>query len=388
MEIRKISESNSKSIILRQVDFDNSENSNIIKIKDASKSKESSIKNKSDKSLAFETSNNASFVKNKIEKLYEELIAKPETNNINSENIVDLSIPNKINSNNIEELIKQTISAINEEKPTQKLQNVTHNQKNNNKNEQNIHKDHRKRLKNQFLENGLESMTDIQKLELLLFFAIPQKDTNPIAHRLLDKFGSLKKVFLADYNKLIEVSGVKENSAILIKLLASLHKVINLPSEIHSIEGVSEAKQFCNRLFVGVDVEQFYVICLSKNNSILKYKMIQSGSTDEVYLQIRSITQFAIDNKCSRIIVCHNHPTGLAVMSDEDASFTYNLLCSCLLNSIEIVDHIIVGMDKTISLASQQHLQKLRQSAFKALNIPQQNQVSVSSDSAEYKIDE
>lgn len=258
----------------------------------------------------------------------------------------------------------------------------------NDKTEPNIHKNHRMRLKNQFLQNGLSSLTDVQKLELLLFFSIPQKDTNPIAHKLLEKFGSLKNVFSASQKTLTEVKGIKENSAILIKLISSFFKELSTPNDVHSINGVSDAKNFCKQLYVGVDVEQFYVICLSKSNQIINYKMLQSGSADEVVLQIRKITEFAIDNNCSRIIVSHNHPSGHAVMSDEDAAFTYNLICSCLLNSIEIIDHIIVGTDTVISLAYQKHLTILKEKAYNLLEIPASKQALLSSGSAEYVVDE
>ena len=116
--------------------------------------------------------------------------------------------------------------------------------------------------------------------------------------------------------------------------------------------------------------------------------MIQSGSSDEIVLQIRNITEFAISEKCNRIIVSHNHPSGKAIMSDEDCSFTYSLICSCLLNSIEVVDHIIVGTDTAISLASKQILQRLKESAFNALNISTQKQLLISNYSEKYNLDE
>ena len=249
-----------------------------------------------------------------------------------------------------------------------------------------IHIHHRQRLKNQFLNNGISYLTDIQKLELLLFFAIPQKDTNPIAHRLINEFGSLKEVFSAEFNKLITVKGIKENSALLIKLISSLNPSIDTP-DMDSINTAFEAKTFCSKLFRGIDVEQFYVICLTKSNQVKKYKLLRSGSSDEVSVQIRSITELALDSKCNRIIISHNHPNGEAIMSDEDCSFTYTLICSCLLNSIELVDHIIVGRDKAISLASQNILQKLKEIAFKSLNFSRERKIYLSNNSNEYLLD-
>lgn len=86
----------------------------------------------------------------------------------------------------------------------------------------NIHKDHRMRLKSQFLENGINSLTEVQILELLLFYSIPQKDTNPLAHKLLNQFSSIKGVLSAPIEELMGVVGIKQNSAALLKLVNGL----------------------------------------------------------------------------------------------------------------------------------------------------------------------
>ena len=131
----------------------------------------------------------------------------------------------------------------------------------------NIHKDHRSRLKHQFVENGIEKLTDIQKLELLLFYAIPQKDTNPIAHRLLNEFGSLSDVLCARHNELMKVDGVKENSATLIRLFGSMLNYSNRPVEDFIINASAKAKEYATKFFSHVYVEQFYVFCLTKSDS-------------------------------------------------------------------------------------------------------------------------
>lgn len=251
---------------------------------------------------------------------------------------------------------------------------------------QNIHKDHRARLKLQFLHNGFDSLTDVQKLETLLFFSIPQKDTNPIAHALLDEFGSLQNVLSADSSMLMKVKGVKENTTILLKLVSGFINACNKPSFEETITSTVKAKEFCTKLYTGVSVEQFYVVCLSKSNKIKKVKLVQSGTMDEVSVQIRNITELAIESKCNRIIISHNHPSGLGKMSDEDCRFTYSLLCSCLLNSIDILDHIIVGTDKTISLCEQQMMSKLKERAVKTIQLPQDQLPFISSLSSDYEI--
>ena len=154
------------------------------------------------------------------------------------------------------------------------------------------------------------------------------------------------------------------------------------------IHASAQAKEYASELYLNVDVEQFYVICLTNSNMVKKCVMIKSGKVDEVNVQIRNITQVALESKCSRIIVSHNHPAGKAAMSDEDARFTYSLLCSCLLNSIDVVDHIIVGTDKTVSLGEQNIMQKLKQRAVKTIQLSSDTDFMLAEPSSPYIINE
>lgn len=248
----------------------------------------------------------------------------------------------------------------------------------------NIHKNHRSRLKSQYLKNGIDAMTDIQKLELLLFYAIPQKDTNPIAHELLNKFGDLKGVFSASYSELLNVKGIKENSATLISFINDLLNITYRDAESTRIASSSDAKNYASRLFFNIPVEQFYVICLAKSNRIVSTKLISTGTIDEVNVQIRHITQTAIDNKCNSIIVCHNHPRGKGQASDEDFSFTYSLICSCLLNNIDVIDHIVVGSDKAISFFEQKLMATLKEKAASTVKLTEAKRQLISSLTAIY----
>ncbi len=231
----------------------------------------------------------------------------------------------------------------------------------------NIHKGHRSRLKSQFLEHGFDVLTDIQKLELLLFFAIPQKDTNPIAHELLGRFGSLREVMCATKHELMNVPGVKENSALLIKLVNSFTNYCHKPVGEKDMNTTAACIEYANSLFHGVDVEQFYVVCLNKSGKAKKFTLISSGTSDQVPVEIRDITRIAIENKVNRIMLCHNHPYGVAKPSDEDIRLTFAIICSCILNGIDVVDHVIVGTDTTISMHEAHMMNKLRKKAVESV---------------------
>ena len=248
----------------------------------------------------------------------------------------------------------------------------------------NIHKDHRSRLKNQFIENGIDTLTDIQKLELLLFYSIPQKDTNPIAHNLINAFGTLSDVMSASFNELIKVDGVKENTATLIKFFGSMLNYSSRPDGEEILSSSSKAKEFITKYFNHISVEQFYVFCLTKSNCVKKAFLINSGSSSEVNVEIRNITEKALETNCNRMIIAHNHPQGKAIMSGQDCRFTYSLLCSCILNNIELLDHIIVGTDKTISLYEQGILAKLKQRAANTIQISDSNKLFVSEEPIGY----
>ena len=304
-----------------------------------------------------------------------------DIDDILSNNLIKTSL--KMNNENVGKLNNKNDDNINNKSSNNKTLNKTISAKSKS---ENIHKDHRSRLKNQFLSNGGETLTDIQILELLLFFSIPQKDTNPLAHELINRFGSVKDVLFADTEALTSVSGIKDNTATLIKLVNYLFRFISKPSDVNIISSVFDAKSYCESLFKGVDVEQFYVICLSKENMIKNVKLIQSGTSDEMQVEIRNITKLAIESKSNRLIITHNHPYGSATMSDEDCAFTYSLMCSSMLNGIDVVDHIIVGRDSVNSLASQNILKHLRIKAFKNVSIPIHVQQLLSSYEEEYII--
>lgn len=249
----------------------------------------------------------------------------------------------------------------------------------------NIHKAHRSRLKKQFVDNGIDAMTDIQKLEMLLFYAIPLKDTNPLAHKLINEFGSLSDVLSASYNELIKVEGVKENSATLIRFFGSMLNYCSRPISEDMLTSSSKAKNFITKYFKHVAVEQFYVFCLTKSNTVKKAFLINSGSTGEVNVEIRNITEKALETNCNRMIIAHNHPVGRAVMSEQDCRFTYSLLCSCVLNNIELLDHVIVGTDRTISLYEQGILAKLKEKVANTIQITDANKLFVSEEPAGYE---
>jgi DNA repair protein RadC len=233
-----------------------------------------------------------------------------------------------------------------------------------------IHKNHRNRMKNIFLETGFAGFSDVQKLEFLLFFAIPQKDVNPIAHALLDEFGSVAKVLGADFSDLIKVPGVGAHTALLIKTCRAFVAECNAKDVVlEKIGGTTAAKEYCYSKMRHLEVEEFMVVCLSDDNSIICSKSISTGTTNKVNVMISDIMKMAFAKKASKIVFAHNHPSGSTVFSDEDLRMTHNIIVSCLLNDIDPVDHVLVTRTDAISLAESGRFAMLKTYAVNKLNI-------------------
>lgn len=218
---------------------------------------------------------------------------------------------------------------------------------------ENIHANHRSRVKDKFYENGLGTFADHEVLELLLFFSIPQADTNPTAHKLIKKFGSLKNVFDASIDNLLTIDGIGKNSALLIKLVPEIMHKYNLNSikKRQSLENQIIAKEFISQIFKGVPNEQFYVVCLNAKSEVIDMKEMSKGTPNKVDVEIRKLTDYIIKHDCDRIIIAHNHPHGDPTPSNDDINMTQRIFNSCVLNDIDILDHVIYSPTGTYSFA-------------------------------------
>ena len=210
----------------------------------------------------------------------------------------------------------------------------------------NIHKNHRERLRQRFMqENGLDHFSDVQILELLLFYAKSQGDTNPLAHALLDEFGSLKGVLEARPEMLQTVKGVGPMAATLISMVVPLTRIWNrcAMEAPERIGNSREAEKYCMSLLAGSRTERFYVISLNAQCNILGRRVISEGSLSEVSAYPRMVMETALNYNAHSVLLCHNHPGGTCAPSPEDISSTLQL--QRLLNgvSILVLDHIIVA---------------------------------------------
>ncbi len=220
------------------------------------------------------------------------------------------------------------------------------------------HNGHRKRLKKRFLEEGLDSFEKHNVLELLLFYGIARIDTNEIAHNLMESFGSLSGIFDAPYEELLKVNGIGESAASLIKLIPEISRVyMDDKCDYKQLLNTTEKMgAFLLPKFVGRTTEVVYLICLDNSCKILNCTVLFEGTVNAANISIRKIIETAIKFNASNVILAHNHPTGVALPSNEDLITTDRVVKALKVVGINLLDHIIVARNDFISFADSGHL--------------------------------
>ena len=216
-----------------------------------------------------------------------------------------------------------------------------------------VHDGHRERLRARFAEHGLDSFNELNALELLLCYAIPRRDTNEIAHRLLDAFGSLSGVFQASMQELTSVPGIGENAATLILMVPQIVKKahVSKAKEIKIIRNSTDAGNYLLPYFLDEPDEIVMMLCLDNKRAVICCREMGRGVVNCVDANIRRMVETALKVKTTTVIVAHNHPNGVALPSREDDNFTRTLYRSLGLLGITLEDHIIVANDEFVSLA-------------------------------------
>lgn len=216
-----------------------------------------------------------------------------------------------------------------------------------------LHTGHRARLKAQFLQAGLDAFTDIQVLELLLFYANPRQDTNPIAHRLLNQFGTLSAVLDAPVELLESVKGVGENAALLLHLIPCVCRryLIDRASYEQILDSTEKAGAFLVPYFFGARDEMVYLLCLDAKYKVLDCRMLSVGGVNTAAVSVRKIVEAALACNATSVVLAHNHTSGIALPSKEDEATTRQIRTALDAVGILLVDHIIVADDDFVSMA-------------------------------------
>lgn len=217
----------------------------------------------------------------------------------------------------------------------------------------NIHSGHRSRLKERFASHGLEAMSDIEALEMLLYYALPRRDTNVIAHKLLERFGSYRAVLEADESELREVPGVGENAAMLIRLVRELNRRYLLDRKKGKrilLRTTPEMGEYLLPLFAYATDEVAYAISLGSACNVIACHKLASGMGNSVEFSSRELVEIALQDKAVFILLAHNHLSDVALPSATDVLAT-NSICEALRYvGVRLTDHIIVSDGDFVSL--------------------------------------
>ena len=217
---------------------------------------------------------------------------------------------------------------------------------------QHNHYGHRQRLKDRFLQTGFTGFDAHGILELLLFYSIPQRDTNDLAHELVNRFGSLSGVFDASYEDLVKVKGISANTATLLKMIPQLANAYlndrNDPGII--LDSAEKAGAFLMSKYVGATNERIYLLCLDNKLNLLNCMLMGEGSLNKVGFHPRRILEQALQCSASAIILSHNHPHGLALPSNADLMATDEIKKALQMMKIQLIDHLIFAGEDYVSI--------------------------------------
>lgn len=219
--------------------------------------------------------------------------------------------------------------------------------------EKSIHTGHRERLRQRLRTAGLQAFSEHEVLELLLTYAIPQRNVNPLAHELIAVFGSLNAVLSADENELLRVKGMGKSAALFLTMMPQLMRYcqMNALGERPRITTVSDARAYCAPLFFGITEEQIYMVCLDQAGHVLHRSLLHTGTVDQVALHPRTVVETALRHNAYSVVLAHNHPSGMAEPSQPDIDVTRQVATALYLIGIHLVDHMIFGSGEAYSMA-------------------------------------
>lgn len=212
-----------------------------------------------------------------------------------------------------------------------------------------LHDGHRKRLRRKAKNSALE---DHELLELLLFYAIPRRNTNDIAHVLLQRFGSFQALVNADTAALCSVHGIGENAACLIKTVGEIMSRCekNRADSRHLLSSFSELSRYLSSLFIGSSSEKTFLLLFNPSNRLIGCEKISDGIVTVTPLSIRKILDLSLQSNASSVLLAHNHPDGIVEPSEEDLCSTQKILQSLADIGVRLVDHYIVTPNSCLAI--------------------------------------
>ena len=216
---------------------------------------------------------------------------------------------------------------------------------------------HRNRVRERYLNTGLDTFQDYEALELLLFYAIPRKDTKSTAKNLIARFGSLPAVLDATVEELTEAD-LSPNAAILLKLVPDMNRyyAVKTDGAGQKVHSTSDAGRILCAMFRHEQTESVRLLCLNAGGKVLKLALLNEGDINAVHFSVRKIVETALSAKAVSVILAHNHPGGTLIPSREDLDATNSAKAALSTVGIQLLDHLIISGDNYCSLREDGYL--------------------------------
>lgn len=225
----------------------------------------------------------------------------------------------------------------------------------------NIHEDHRERLRERYIKEGVDGMEPHTVLELMLFYIFGRQDTNPLAHELIDTFGSFSGVLEAPVEDLAAVKGMGNKSAVFLKLFLDVYRVYltDKKSNVKKLSTVAEIGDWLMPRFIGRRNEIVMLLCMDSKNEVISTNILFEGSVNAATFSVKALVSTALRVNAAGIVLAHNHPGGLALPSKKDVVTTLRIKFVLESIGLTLIDHLIFAEGDFVSLAQSNLLNRL-----------------------------
>lgn len=220
--------------------------------------------------------------------------------------------------------------------------------------DKNIHTGHRQRLLKKLRETDDGKVISHEMLEALLFYVIPRSDTNPLAHRLIDTFGSVEEALNSEPEELMKVRGIGEKTAKYLNLLGKFgrgySRVCHQRIEYNLYH--SSTQKYLKNLFHDIEREQVYMLFLDGNANVIKRMLMFEGTFESVDIDLREMLRVALNCEARSVVCVHNHPSEIARPSRADRLSTAKMQETFEMIGVVLVDSIIVTKKAVFGILS------------------------------------
>lgn len=227
---------------------------------------------------------------------------------------------------------------------------------------ENLHEEHRKRMKERFNQNGLKSFQPHEILEMALYYCIPYKDTNALAHDLLSRYGSINQLLKTDPQYLMEIKGVGGNTATFLSFLKQFveYYVSQEDTEKLNLKKHSACVEFVKKQLRYQEKEQLLVLCLDSQMYYIRHDILSTGMVNQTSVNIRSIVNHALKFNSTGVVIAHNHPSGTPEPTIEDNVLTETLYKALNYVEISLLDHIVIAGNEYYSYFKDGKIEQLQ----------------------------